>query len=73
MKAVRDVRVRGAIGVVELDRITDLNDLERRFVEWASGWDRSATSSIWRRRWRSTTPICTRWPVPCAASSARRP
>jgi len=37
MKAVRDVRVRGAIGVVELDRITDLNDLERRFVEWASG------------------------------------
>jgi len=33
MKAVRDVRVRGAIGVVELDRIADLNDLKRRFVD----------------------------------------
>jgi adenosylmethionine-8-amino-7-oxononanoate aminotransferase len=33
MKVVRDVRVRGAIGVVELDRIADLNDLKRRFVE----------------------------------------
>jgi adenosylmethionine-8-amino-7-oxononanoate aminotransferase len=33
MKGVRDVRVRGAIGVVELDRIADLNDLKRRFVE----------------------------------------
>jgi adenosylmethionine-8-amino-7-oxononanoate aminotransferase len=32
-KGVRDVRVRGAIGVVELDRIPDLNDLKRRFVE----------------------------------------
>ena len=31
-KGVRDVRVRGAIGVVELDRIDDLNDLKRRLV-----------------------------------------
>ena len=33
MKGVRDVRVRGAIGVVELDRIGDLNDVKRRFVD----------------------------------------
>lgn len=39
MKGVRDVRVRGAIGVVELDRISDLNDLKRRFVE-AGVWVR---------------------------------
>jgi adenosylmethionine-8-amino-7-oxononanoate aminotransferase len=32
-KGVRDVRVRGAIGVVELDRIDDLNDLKRRLVD----------------------------------------
>ena len=32
LKGVRDVRVRGAIGVVELDRIDDLNDLKRRLV-----------------------------------------
>ena len=30
---VRDVRVKGAIGVVELDRIDDLGALKRRFVE----------------------------------------
>ena len=30
---VRDVRVQGAIGVVELDRIDDLGELKRRFVE----------------------------------------
>ncbi|WGJ16666.1 adenosylmethionine--8-amino-7-oxononanoate transaminase [Methylocapsa sp. D3K7] len=30
---VRDVRVKGAIGVVELDRIDDLGGLKRRFVE----------------------------------------
>jgi adenosylmethionine---8-amino-7-oxononanoate aminotransferase len=30
---VRDVRVKGAIGVVELDRINDLSALKRRFVE----------------------------------------
>ena len=29
---VKDVRVRGAIGVVELDRIENLNDLRQRFV-----------------------------------------
>lgn len=36
---VRDVRVQGAIGVVELDRIDDMNDLKRRFVE-AGVWVR---------------------------------
>ena len=30
---VRDVRVKGAIGVVELDRIDDLSALRRRFIE----------------------------------------
>jgi adenosylmethionine-8-amino-7-oxononanoate aminotransferase len=30
---VRDVRVKGAIGVVELDRIDDLSALGRRFIE----------------------------------------
>jgi adenosylmethionine---8-amino-7-oxononanoate aminotransferase len=30
---VRDVRVKGAIGVVELDRIDDLGVLRQRFVE----------------------------------------
>ena len=33
LPGVKDVRVRGAIGVVELDRIGDLNALKRRFVE----------------------------------------
>jgi adenosylmethionine-8-amino-7-oxononanoate aminotransferase len=33
LAGVRDVRVRGAIGVVELDRIDDLHGLRRRFVE----------------------------------------
>jgi adenosylmethionine---8-amino-7-oxononanoate aminotransferase len=32
MQRVRDVRVRGAIGVVELDRIDDVDALRRRFV-----------------------------------------
>jgi len=32
MKGVRDVRVRGAIGVVELDGAPNLNDLKRRLV-----------------------------------------
>jgi adenosylmethionine-8-amino-7-oxononanoate aminotransferase len=36
---VKDVRVRGAIGVVELVRIGDLNDLKRRFIE-AGVWVR---------------------------------
>src|SRR5204862_4055051 len=30
---VKDVRVRGAVGVVELDRIDDLDGLRARFVE----------------------------------------
>jgi adenosylmethionine-8-amino-7-oxononanoate aminotransferase len=36
---VKDVRVRGAIGVVELAQIGDLNDLKRRFIE-AGVWIR---------------------------------
>ena len=36
---VKDVRVKGAIGVVELDRINDLNGLKKRFVE-AGVWVR---------------------------------
>jgi adenosylmethionine-8-amino-7-oxononanoate aminotransferase len=39
LRRVRDVRVRGAIGVVELDRIDDLNALKRAFVE-AGVWVR---------------------------------
>jgi adenosylmethionine-8-amino-7-oxononanoate aminotransferase len=33
LPGVKDVRVKGAIGVVELDRIEDLNVLRQRFVE----------------------------------------
>ncbi len=33
LPGVRDVRVKGAIGVVELDRIEDLNVLRQRFIE----------------------------------------
>ena len=36
---VKDVRVKGAIGVVELDRINDLNALKKRFVD-AGVWVR---------------------------------
>ena len=36
---MRDVRVMGAIGVVELDRIDDINALKARFVE-AGVWVR---------------------------------
>ena len=32
-RGVKDVRVKGAIGVVELDRIDDLDSLRARFVE----------------------------------------
>jgi len=32
LPGVRDVRVKGAIGVVELDRIEDMGELKRRFV-----------------------------------------
>jgi adenosylmethionine-8-amino-7-oxononanoate aminotransferase len=39
MPGVKDVRVQGAIGVVELERIDDMNDLKRRFVE-AGVWVR---------------------------------
>jgi len=42
-KGVRDVRVKGAIGVVELDRIDDLNDLKRRLV----------TEGVWVRPFRN--------------------
>jgi adenosylmethionine---8-amino-7-oxononanoate aminotransferase len=33
LPGVRDVRVKGAIGVVELDRMDDLADLKRRFID----------------------------------------
>jgi adenosylmethionine-8-amino-7-oxononanoate aminotransferase len=33
LRGVKDVRVKGAIGVVELERIADLNGLRARFVE----------------------------------------
>ena len=33
MPGVKDVRVKGAIGVVEMERIGDLNALRARFVE----------------------------------------
>jgi adenosylmethionine-8-amino-7-oxononanoate aminotransferase len=33
MPRVKDVRVKGAIGVVELDRIDDLDALRRRFID----------------------------------------
>ena len=33
MRRVKDVRVKGAVGVVELDRIDDLDSLRTRFVE----------------------------------------
>ncbi|HUD50059.1 adenosylmethionine--8-amino-7-oxononanoate transaminase [Parvibaculum sp.] len=33
IKGVRDVRIKGAIGVIELDAISDLNGMKRRFVE----------------------------------------
>jgi adenosylmethionine-8-amino-7-oxononanoate aminotransferase len=39
MPAVKDVRVKGAIGVVELKRMDDLEGLKRRFVE-AGVWVR---------------------------------
>ncbi|MEI9994674.1 MAG: adenosylmethionine--8-amino-7-oxononanoate transaminase [Rhizomicrobium sp.] len=43
LKGVRDVRVRGAIGVVELDGIADLNDLKRRL----------AARGVWVRPFRN--------------------
>jgi adenosylmethionine---8-amino-7-oxononanoate aminotransferase len=33
VRGVKDVRVKGAIGVVELDRIDDLNAMRARFIE----------------------------------------
>jgi adenosylmethionine---8-amino-7-oxononanoate aminotransferase len=39
LPGVREVRVKGAIGVVELDRPPDLDTLRRRFVE-AGAWIR---------------------------------
>jgi adenosylmethionine-8-amino-7-oxononanoate aminotransferase len=43
---VREVRVKGAIGVVELDRIENLNALKRQVVEAGCGCARLATSSL---------------------------
>ncbi len=39
LRHVKDVRTKGAIGVVELDRIDNLNDLKQRFVD-AGVWVR---------------------------------
>jgi adenosylmethionine---8-amino-7-oxononanoate aminotransferase len=39
MPGVRDVRIRGAIGVVELESLGDVNDLKRRFID-AGVWIR---------------------------------
>src|SRR5690606_41898701 len=33
IRGVRDVRVKGAIGVIEVERIYDLDGMKRRFVE----------------------------------------
>jgi adenosylmethionine-8-amino-7-oxononanoate aminotransferase len=43
LPGVRDVRVKGAIGVVELDRIADLNELKRRL----------AAQGVWVRPFRN--------------------
>jgi len=43
MAGVRDVRVRGAVGVVELDAISNLNDLKRRL----------AAEGVWVRPFRN--------------------
>jgi adenosylmethionine---8-amino-7-oxononanoate aminotransferase len=43
---VRDVRVKGAIGVVELDRIDDLDALRRRFVA-AGVWIRPLSRIVY--------------------------
>ena len=43
---VKDVRVKGAIGVVELDRIDDLNALKNRFVE-AGVWVRPFNNIVY--------------------------
>ena len=46
IKGVKDVRVKGAIGVVELNKIGDLNDLKRRFVE-AGVWLRPFNNIVY--------------------------
>ncbi len=46
LRRVRDVRVKGAIGVVELDRIDDLSALRRRFIE-AGVFVRPIRSSVY--------------------------
>jgi adenosylmethionine---8-amino-7-oxononanoate aminotransferase len=46
LRRVRDVRVLGAIGVVELDRIDDLNALKRAFVD-AGIWVRPFGSIVY--------------------------
>jgi adenosylmethionine-8-amino-7-oxononanoate aminotransferase len=43
MRGLRDVRVRGAVGVVELDGIANLNDLKRRL----------AAEGVWVRPFRN--------------------
>ena len=60
---VKDVRVLGAIGVVELDRIDDVNTLKRRFVE----------EGVWVRPFRNIvylTPALTTEPEEMATLTA---
>ena len=53
LPGVKDVRVRGAIGVVELERIDDLEGCARASWRRACSSARSAMSSISRQRSRS--------------------
>ena len=46
LPGVKDVRVKGAIGVVELERIDDLNALKRKFVE-AGVWVRPFNNIVY--------------------------
>lgn len=81
LPGVVDVRVKGAIGVVELDRIDDMNDLKRRFVE-AGVWVRPFRTIVYltpaltidaadlARLTDAVASVLTAW---CRERQARRP